>query len=68
MGTALAQRLGISRTQLVSRLVAGVGAVITLVGIAFILVLAAQNGYFGPLARTIASGARWGRSSRPSPS
>lgn len=56
-GTALAERLGISRTQLVSRLVAGVGAVITLVGIAFILVLAAQNGYFGPLARTIASGA-----------
>ncbi len=57
IGTALAARLGISRTQLVSRLVAGVGAVITLVGIAFILVLAAQNGYFGPLARTISSGA-----------
>ena len=54
VGTALAARLGISRAQLVSRLVAGVGAVITLVGVAFILVLAAQNGYFGPLARTIA--------------
>ncbi|HEY5433687.1 MAG TPA: DUF2339 domain-containing protein [Candidatus Limnocylindrales bacterium] len=56
VGTALAARLGISRAQLVSRLVAGVGAVITLVGVAFILVLAAQNGYFGPLARTIACG------------
>ena len=55
-GAALAKRLGISRTQLVSRVVAGVGGVITLVGVAFILVLAAQNGYFGPLARTIACG------------
>ncbi len=53
-GTSLANRLGISRAQLVSRFVAGVGAVITLVGVAFILVLAAQNGHFGPLARTIA--------------
>lgn len=59
-GTALANRLGISRAQLVSRVVAGVGAVITLVGVAFILVLAAQNGYFGPLARTIAAGALGG--------
>ena len=50
-GTALAARFGISRTQLVSRFVAGVGAVITLVGVAFILVLAAQSGYFGPLAQ-----------------
>jgi uncharacterized membrane protein len=56
-GASLAARFGISRTQLVSRVVAGVGAVITLVGVAFILVLAAQNGYFGPLARTIACGA-----------
>ncbi len=55
-GASLAERLGISRAQLVSRFVAGVGAVITLVGVAFILVLAAQNGYFGPLARTIACG------------
>ena len=60
VGSALAARLGISRAQLVSRLVAGVGAVITLVGVAFILVLAAQNGYFGPLARTIACGALGG--------
>ena len=59
-GTALAARFGISRTQLVSRFVAGVGAVITLVGVAFILVLAAQSGYFGPLARTIACGALGG--------
>jgi uncharacterized membrane protein len=60
VGSALAARLGISRAQLVSRMVAGVGAVITLVGVAFILVLAAQNGYFGPLARTLACGALGG--------
>ncbi len=45
----------LSRTQLIARLVAGAGALVTLVGIAFILVLAAQYGYFGPAPRTISA-------------
>ncbi len=48
-------RPGLPRAQLVSRFVAGAGALVTLVGVAFILVLAAQNGYFGPAPRTISA-------------
>lgn len=43
------------RPQFVARLLAVVGAGITLIGIAFLLVLAAQYGFFGPLARTLAA-------------
>ncbi|HEX7396229.1 MAG TPA: DUF2339 domain-containing protein [Propionibacteriaceae bacterium] len=45
----------LSSTQIIARLVAGAGALVTLVGIAFILVLAAQYGYFGPAPRTISA-------------
>lgn len=45
----------LSNTQIISRLVAGAGALVTLVGVAFILVLAAQYGYFGPAPRTISA-------------
>jgi uncharacterized membrane protein len=45
----------LSNTQIIARLVAGAGALVTLVGIAFILVLAAQYGYFGPAPRTISA-------------
>ncbi len=45
----------LSTTQIIARLVAGAGALVTLVGIAFILVLAAQYGYFGPAPRTISA-------------
>jgi hypothetical protein len=45
----------LSNTQLIARLVAGAGALVTLFGIAFILVLAAQSGYFGPTPRTISA-------------
>ncbi len=47
----------LSTTQVVARVLAGFGAVVTLVGIAFILVLAAQYGYFGPAARTVSAAA-----------
>jgi uncharacterized membrane protein len=45
----------LSSTQIIARLVAGAGALVTLVGVAFILVLAAQYGYFGPAPRTISA-------------
>ena len=45
----------VSNAQIIARLVAGAGALVTLVGIAFILVLAAQYGYFGPTPRTISA-------------
>ncbi len=45
----------LSTTQVVARVLAGLGALVTLVGIAFILVLAAQYGYFGPAARTVSA-------------
>ncbi|MGV8849362.1 MAG: DUF2339 domain-containing protein [Propionibacteriaceae bacterium] len=47
----------LSTTQIIARFVAGAGAIVTLVGIAFILVLAAQYGYFGPAPRTISAAA-----------
>ena len=47
----------LSTTQVVARVLAGIGALVTLVGIAFILVLAAQYGYFGPAARTVSAAA-----------
>lgn len=47
----------LSTTRIIARLVAGAGALVTLVGIAFILVLAAQYGYFGPAPRAISAAA-----------
>lgn len=44
------------RDGLVSRLLAVVGAGITLIGVAFLLALAIQLGFFGPLARVISAG------------
>lgn len=41
---------------LVSRLLAVVGAGITLIGVAFLLALAIQMGFFGPLARVVTGG------------
>ena len=49
------RRPALSTTQIIARLVAGAGALVTLVGIAFILVLAAQYGYFGRAPRTISA-------------
>ncbi len=43
------------RPQFLARLLAVVGAGVTLIGIAFLLALAAQYGFFGPLARTLAA-------------
>ncbi|MGV8909823.1 MAG: DUF2339 domain-containing protein [Propionicimonas sp.] len=40
-----------------SRLLALVGAGVTLIGVAFLLILAAQYGMFGPLARTLSAAA-----------
>jgi len=51
------RRPALSTTQIIARLVAGAGALVTLVGIAFILVLAAQYGYFGPAPRTVSAAA-----------
>lgn len=41
------------REGVVARLLAAVGAAITLIGVAFLLALAIQLGFFGPLARVI---------------
>jgi hypothetical protein len=51
----LPARPTLSTTQVVARVLAGIGALVTLVGVAFILVLAAQYGYFGPAPRTISA-------------
>ncbi len=44
-----------SRQGFMSRLLALIGAGVTLIGVAFLLILAAQYGVFGPLARTISA-------------
>jgi hypothetical protein len=44
-----------SRPGFMPKLLALVGAAVTLIGVAFLLILAAQYGLFGPLARTISA-------------